>query len=104
VLPDTESRGVLGDFKETGRTFAVALAQGKLTKRTHGRAGTRTWDEWRRIKRRCRTRQEALHGPWAEFESFYRDMGKRPPEAILVRLNVSGPWVPDNCKWERKGE
>ncbi len=40
-----------------------------------------------------------------DFRNFLLDMGKRPSNRhSLDRINVNGPYSPDNCKWSTKIE
>jgi hypothetical protein len=36
---------------------------------------------------------------WLTFENFYADMGERPTDLTLDRINVDGNYEPANCRW-----
>jgi hypothetical protein len=67
----------------------------------HGKTGTYTHDGWCQWRARCRTQQDALHGPWDDYLVFLHDVGKRPLGTSLVRLDASRPWGPGNVRWAR---
>lgn len=42
-----------------------------------------------------------VHEPWRrDFWSFVRDMGDRPPNCTLERIDPNQDFTPDNCTWK----
>lgn len=82
---------------------------GKLNK-THGRSGTRTYDIWCGMRKRCsdsKSNKFHLYGGrgirvcqrWNRFEEFFADMGECPPRMSIDRINSDGNYEPGNCRW-----
>lgn len=78
---------------------------------THGMAGTPEYNSWQDMKDRClnpnNRRFEHYGGrgitvcdEWKDsFETFYADMGPRPEEHSLDRIDVNGNYEASNCRW-----
>jgi len=64
---------------------------------------SRTYKSWSSMKWRC-GRQEGyltvrVCDRWQSFENFLADMGERPEGKSIGRINFTGDYEPDNCRW-----
>lgn len=81
----------------------------------HGYYNTPTYHTWEGMKQRClnpnatRYREYGAKGikvcdRWLDFTLFLEDMGERPPDRTLDRINPFGNYEPTNCRWATKKE
>jgi hypothetical protein len=103
-----------------GRTVSCGCARkaanvrDKLRNRQHGHAInyalSPTYHSWRGMKDRCRYPSNAswrnyggrgirVCDRWKVFENFLEDMGERPIDHTLDRVDPDGNYEPGNCRW-----
>lgn len=69
-----------------------------------------TYQSWRDMKSRCLNHKAfnfwdyggrgiKVCDRWLEFKNFLEDMGERPEELTLDRVDNDGNYEPSNCQW-----
>lgn len=83
--------------------------------RTHGMCWTPTYKSWVSMKRRVTSKKHPMYkryggrgisicSRWYDFKNFFNDMGNRPPNLTLERIDNEKDYTPLNCKWATRKE
>jgi hypothetical protein len=77
--------------------------------------GTKLYNTWAQMLSRCnnpKAQSYKYYGAkgikvcdrWKSFENFYTDMGEKPDGKTLDRIDSSGDYSKENCRWSTANE
>lgn len=109
-------RMVIGNSLTGGKSKSCGCKQYELASKKntkHGMASTPTYKSWHAMIQRTQGKggheSYPLRGisvceEWLSFEAFFADMGLRPKDKTLDRIDNSKGYSKDNCRWATNKE
>lgn len=83
--------------------------------RSHGMTNSPEYETWCSMIKRCQNENDSNYHryggrgisvckEWLSFDNFLSDMGSRPTNTSIDRIDVNGNYEPSNCRWSTQKE
>lgn len=101
-----------------GNTKSCGCLNSEMTKKrrtTHGMSSTSTYSSWCSMLGRCNNPRSHAYKDyggrgisvckrWVKFENFLEDLGKKPDNLTIERIDNDKGYYKENCKWATLAE